>query len=174
MRNLLTATTALLLVFSAAAPAADQCASNLENSIAFYRDDVARREQIIALTAPIRSEGALKSYLADLPKNSPLIYFSAEARTKFLDSLTFGPDGLSGFKYSPIEDELTPTQAYELLSLFGVQRTVSSLSGLRKESSLDEMIMQRSSLLDEDYKDYRCEIRATCSRSLTDICTSNC
>ena len=87
-----------------------------------------QRDSLIVETmlAPIRSRADLDQYLKAHPE-SPFDAFSRRAFERFVDSLTFNDIGLTGYRTAEIESDLTPRQAYAILSLFGVQKTISSL-----------------------------------------------
>lgn len=76
--------------------------------------------------AAIRSRTDLDSYLKEHP-TSPFDAFSKRALERFVDSLTFNQLGLTGYRTAEMESDLTPQQAYAILTLFGVQNTISSL-----------------------------------------------
>ncbi|EIC29602.1 hypothetical protein [Methylomicrobium album] len=97
---------------------------------------------IDVLTAPIKSKAELNKYLQTTPiPQSPLRFLSHTHRLKeFLSSLYFGPRGLTSYK-TPALEALTPTQAYQILSLFGLQSTVSMLTSLVPVTPLDNVIM---------------------------------
>lgn len=48
--------------------------------------------------------------------------------------MVFSDKGLASFSYAELEAELTPTQIYEIMSLFGLQRLVPMMSGARIET----------------------------------------
>jgi hypothetical protein len=76
--------------------------------------------------APITSAAQLEAYL-QVPGRSPLDALSPRSRQRFIESLTFSSSGLSTYRYSDIERELTPREAYALVSLFGVQESLATL-----------------------------------------------
>jgi hypothetical protein len=119
--------------------------------------------------APIRSKADLDEYLTTHPV-SPFNAFSKRALERFVDSLTFSQLGLTGYRTAEIESDLTPRKAYAILSLFGVQKTISSLD-FEHASDEDKELLQRSgNVINTDYKDYKCVGRATCSWSTLNIC----
>lgn len=83
---------------------------------------------------PIRSAAQLSEYLETHP-SSPLDAFNKRARKLFLDSLTFSEKGLTGFRLQEIQSELTPSQAFDILSFFGVQSVIESLQFEHTEDS---------------------------------------
>lgn len=110
-----------------------------------------------------------------LTKNSPLDALSPAARERFAESVVFRANGIGGFYTGDLEAELSATQAYRILALFGLQDAVSKLSGLRIETKLDAMLMRPNlSSIAKDYGGYRCESRATCKKSAEYICMSGC
>lgn len=76
--------------------------------------------------ARIRSAEALDRYLRT-HETSPLDALSERSRKLFVESLVFTDQGLGSYRYRELEAELSPRQAFELLSLFGAQKTVAQL-----------------------------------------------
>ena len=96
-----------------------------------------------------------------------------------MQSLIFGQNGLASFDFRDIRNELTATQAYRLLALFGVQRSTPAIPGLKVKTRADELILllkpDAQSLRATDYQDYKCESRATCAPAIGLICIgANC
>lgn len=144
------------------------------------KQETLRRNRDLAM-APIKSESDLTRYLGRMPKDSPLRLLSNGARQRFIKSLRFGSQGLGSFSYKGLETELTASQIYRVLSLFGVQRSTSLIKGARVVTQADKAVMDvpDSETASEsapmmDHLDYWCASRATCSRSAGDICTGNC
>lgn len=105
------------------------------------------RELDVLLTqraAPIQSVQDLEKHLAENP-NSPLLRLSDAGRTVFLDSLVFTEKGLASFNYKPLENELTPSQIHELLSLFGLARLTPRFENARIETSTDMKLLNATS-----------------------------
>ena len=129
-------------------------------------------------TGILRSARDLQRYLS-APGTSPLGALSSGARERFLSSITFGAKGISGFRYADLQSELTASQVYDVLRLFGVQKDVAIIPNLRVDTPADKRVISRFPFVAKpsdggDYRDYRCASRATCSQSPGDICTSNC
>ena len=130
--------------------------------------------------APIRSKVDLDRYLASRQISAtPLAALSSGSRQRFLQSLIFGQNGLASFDDRDIRNELTATQAYRLLALFGVQRSTPAIPGLKVKTRADELILllkpDAQSLRATDYQDYKCESRATCAPAIGLICIgANC
>lgn len=141
-------------------------------------------DQDIALAlAPVKSKQQLADYIRSTPsKASPLDALSPKARDRFLASVTFNEKGITGFSYEDLQAELTASQIYKILSLFGAQHTTSTLRKARVESPLDSEIMvpfgDGSGPLCPsqpcDYDGYKCEARATCAPNFNTICMRNC
>lgn len=137
-------------------------------------------DQDVALAlAEITSSASLQSYLRTTPlKSSPLGSLSDSARKRFVESITFNEKGITGFNYADLQAELTPSQTYKVLSLFGAQHTTSMIPTGRIASPLDATIMESSgpSCPSQpcDYEDYECSDPHTCVTALTSICMRNC
>ncbi|MBY6064562.1 hypothetical protein [Pseudidiomarina sediminum] len=144
--------------------------------------------------ATVKSEIQLVEELKD--SSSPLNLMSNDAKHEFVNSISFSEKGITSFNYKVLESELTPTEIYRVLSLFGMQRLVPMFKDARIVTESDYLLMNRPEntsnsglsksefgtsdfgaekpVLDADHKGYRCSARATCSRSMSEICTSNC
>lgn len=141
-------------------------------------------DQDIALAlAPIRSREQLDSYLHRTPKGqSPLDRLSPPAKSRFIESLTFNETGLTGFRYDDLQAELSASQAYRILSLFGAQHTTRMLKQAKVESLLDAELLSPAGdgsgpvcpSQPCDYAGYMCEGRATCAPNINTICMRNC
>lgn len=134
--------------------------------------------------APIKSQADLIWYVGRMPANSPLKQLSGQGRARFLNSLMFGDHGLASFSYADLRAELTASQIYRVLSLFGVQRSTSLIKGALVITPEDKAVMavpdnvpglkSASPSLLPDHESYRCLSRGTCESAYTYICTSNC
>jgi hypothetical protein len=149
----------------------------------------AMRGEVALRLAPIRSLSDLHDYMAAHARTrTPLDALSPTAKRVFLDSLSFNEKGVTSFNYAILEDELTASQAYKILGLFGVERLTSKLHNARVVSDTDRLIMSNMSVQPAtcggggtttstgmcDHDDYRCISRATCMSAMSMICTSNC
>lgn len=145
--------------------------------VAQVKQQKARDNKIAALLAPVKSRADLLSYLQTGPvATSPLAKLSPGARHRFLASLTFNENGLTGYRYDDLERELNASEIYELLSLFGAQHTTSLLDNVRVETEAGKLIMSSSepSMMMDDHKGYKCVGRATCNLAQDYICMSGC
>lgn len=132
--------------------------------------------------APIKSQSDLQAYLATHRLgSSPLDDLSLGAKQRFLASLQFNENGLTTFEYIDLENELTPTQIYRILSLFGVQRDTVMMRDAARMTQTDWLIMGASQDngpgqgAPGDYQGYKCVSRANCFEMIHYICiTANC
>lgn len=139
-------------------------------------EDEQTRRDIALRLAPIKGSQALATYIRSTPTSlSPLATLSEGARARFIQGLSFNKNGLTSYNYADLKQELTASQIYRILSLFGVEHTTSLIHGIRLENDTDEAIMR----LDDnagivrpmsDYNDYRCVTPATCGRATDYIC----
>lgn len=97
------------------------------------------QNQIDTNFAEIKSEQDTQK----LDLNNVWWLLSEEAKVSFLDSLVFNEKGLVGFKYSAIESELSVSEIYSLLSMFGAQRLASLMTDARIDNELDVMILNK-------------------------------
>ncbi|PPT91001.1 hypothetical protein XarbCFBP7409_21405, partial [Xanthomonas arboricola pv. guizotiae] len=98
------------------------------------------------------------------------------AARRFFESVEFNEKGVTIFSYRELSG-LTASRVYAILSLVGIQSATQSVPGLLIENDADRAIMAPRNITPQmkaDYGDYRCEARATCTQSLTKICTGNC
>lgn len=146
-----------------------------------------RQRELAFLLAPIQTKEDLDRYVAELRQNpnarSPLNLLSPAARERFLNSLVFTEQGLGGYYFGDLQAQLTVSQVYRLLSLFGAQHTTPLVRGARVESRADQLIIEQFAapagdyeyqLPPADYENYECVSRATCGPRTAYICTSNC
>jgi hypothetical protein len=153
----------------------------VSDTIGLYQNQTLEEERIQLATAPIKTYEDLTAYLATHGNaaqgsaQDPLSYLPVDQRAQFVAGLRFGRTGLGSFNYSIIESSLTATQAYQLLSLFGVQRVTHKLQGLRRSTALDNKIMTKSVMTSTSSElDYECVQRATCGQKLTFMCMDGC
>jgi hypothetical protein len=130
--------------------------------------EAAQRAGQVAL-APIRSDAELADYLKS-HRASPLDAFSRAARAKFLDSLVFTDRGLGSYRTADIEAELTPRQANAILSLFGVQDSMAQLDFVHGSEAERQAAKSIGPIINEDHREYRCMIPATCIFAMSMIC----
>jgi hypothetical protein len=147
-----------------------------------------KREMAFAV-APIKSASDLKNFLIMTPKKqSPLKYLSPQAHRRFVESLTFNENGLTGFNFMVLKENLSPSQIDKILSLFGAQHLTPVISAKVENNSGPAAIQsqhlnpsQKNNFssggwpkLYDDHKGYYCSGRATCNESSTQICMSGC
>ena len=122
--------------------------------------------------APIKTKAQLQT-LAN--KQSPLDMLSPVAKQRFIDEIAFNEKGLTTYRYIDLEQELTPSQIYEIFSLFGSQDSIHRFTKARVESPLDLLLISSPAAhSNRDLNDYECEKRATCGSALFKVCKANC
>lgn len=100
-------------------------------------------QQLAQRTAPIHSAEQLDAYLQNLPMQSPIEPLSTWGKERFVRSLRFNENGLTTFDYRPLVEELSASQARRLLALFGAERTLPGLPGIRVATDDDRAAMSR-------------------------------
>lgn len=95
--------------------------------------------EVDSAVAPIKTREDLERHLMSVP-NSPLRRMSSEALATFVDSMVFTRHGLASYSYAPLQT-LSVADAYAVLSLFGEQRAIGLVPGLRPGSSLEESML---------------------------------
>jgi hypothetical protein len=120
---------------------------------------------ITASASVIGSLRDLDSYLRMTARSgSPLDRLSPLGRARFLASLTFNKTGVTGFRYDDLQADLSASQIYQVLSLFGLQRDTSLIVG--GGSYITERPL--------DYRNYYCASLHSCAPRLAWICVSGC
>lgn len=165
----------ILMTLFVAAPMHAQDASQLLREQALMDQDIA-----LAL-APIRSQVQLQQHLQANGANSPLATLTPAAKKRFLTSLRFNEKGITSFSYDDLQAELTASQIYQVLSLFGAQHTVSLMRNARVVTPTDQALLQPLGTSGPlcpsqacDYDQYECEKQGTCAAAFNKICTRNC
>lgn len=139
-------------------------------------------------SAPIKSQADLAAYLRTTPANqNPINLLSHGAQDRFVKSLAFNEAGLTSFDYGDLRAELSASQIYRLLSLFGMQHTVNAMTGIRVESPEDKLIKDTIMTPQDctsypspeqcpggDHEGYYCQSAGTCTVRANSICTHNC
>lgn len=167
-RTCLTALVATLVVaFSsqALAVAPERDAPNL--------DEATLRSLVAYRTAEIRSREDLSEHLRRMGDRSPLAALPRDARIRFLDSLAFNDNGLTQYRFDVLVDNLTASQGYRILRLFGAEGTGSFLGNARIESEADAAIATFQLL--DDHERAKCVSPHNCQKGWVDfICMSGC
>lgn len=141
------------------------------------------QQSLAFLAAPIKSQADLKDYLrANKGEWTPLDMLSRDAKSAFLASLRFNDKGLTTFRMDVLEHELSVSEVYQLLAMFGAQRTVGMMRGAKIENDFDREIFQnlerdhaaKAGCGGGDHKFYECIRRATCSKNSSNICLASC
>lgn len=124
----------------------------------------------------IRSAEELSVYLRTT-STSPLDHLSATAKQRFLDSLVFSDGGLGGFRYTELEP-LSATEIYQILSLFGAERTTPMITKGRVLSDSDRAALRLALGArrppNEDHEGYYCAGQHTCRSEPGAICMTGC
>lgn len=143
---------------------------------------IAASREIALAVAPIKSARDLSAFVSSnkAPESNPLLTLTPRGRKRFFESLRFSPEGLSSFNYAVLESELTASEAYKVLALFGMQHITPRLRNLKTQSETDRLILRAfgsdsdSEVIEGDFKEYYCHGHGTCRRSADAICTSRC
>lgn len=90
------------------------------------------------LAAPIKSESDFRLELANAA--SPIHFLSAHGKSQFVEGVVFANGGVASLNVRPLENELTPSQIYRVLSLFGFQHLTHTVSTVRLETEADVQI----------------------------------
>lgn len=164
----------VLVVFASASWSQGDNPAALQDTAEF----IAQKERDVTAgqssLAPIRSASDLKTYLQS-GKGDAFQALSERSLKLFVESLVFTERGLASYRFRELESELTPRQAFELLSLFGVQKTVGYLRFPRASAAERDAIAKLAPIFFDDHKGYRCFPPATCVLTSDHICIgANC
>jgi hypothetical protein len=126
-------------------------------------------------TAPIRTAAQLQEYVANNQSaTNPFASLSPRAREHFLASLHFGPDGLGSYSALALEEELSLSQAYKLLALFGLQSDIAVIHGLAVYTADDVLLdaWRRDGVEPDAKENHYCNINGKCAYAAGMICHS--
>ncbi|MGW8340507.1 hypothetical protein ACWGY7_20630 [Xanthomonas axonopodis pv. khayae] len=99
------------------------------------------QEDVDLATAQIRSSKQFEAYLAATP-SSVAFKLPPSVLNKFRRSMVFTERGLASFSYDGLTDYLNTKELYELLSIFGVQRNISSIPGVVGKNEIERKIIE--------------------------------
>lgn len=165
----------LLLSVSAVANAADKPANAPDAEVAqvLIHEEAARRELSSAM-AEVKSASQFARYMQQTRGSAtPFSAMTPGALRRFSRSLVFTDRGLASYDYTDLQRELTASQIYAVLRVFGVEGSVSRIPGVKVRSRTDGLVMD-AQRLPADYNDMTCAARASCAPQTGWICTSNC
>ncbi len=143
-------------------------ATNASDLISTYQ---AQQEQADMANAPVKSPSDLSTYESEHVTSSPLNALSPMMKQLFVNSIRYNEKGVTTIRYDVLES-LSPTQVYQILSLFGMQSLTPSLN-LRSASPLDKQIMSLHPNL-MPLKGYYCEGKGTCRQNASEACSDAC
>ena len=175
-KALLVSTAATMAVcMAASASAASSYRVPAQVSMVSVDAEQARLRAVDFQMAPIKSEADLGTYLKTAGEGSPLMALSPGARRRFMQGLMFNENGLVGYGYEPLARELSASQAYRILALFGAQRT-TPLVHARVESDADRVVATSSLLarMRDDHAEFRCLGKHNCFDTPLFICMTGC
>ncbi|MFA0923567.1 hypothetical protein [Xanthomonas fragariae] len=101
---------------------------------------LALQEDVELANAPVNSQEKLISYLSANP-SSVFFKLPASAQESFKSSLVFTDKGLASYYYESLTKYLTTKQIYQLLSLFGAQKTISFIPGITASNPMEKNII---------------------------------
>jgi len=101
-----------------------------------------RRERLSAHMTSIASSAQLTRFMKmTAAPDNPLMALPSSARARFIEGLTFNDQGLTGYRYTELENELSPTQISKILSLFGAQKNTSLFKKAKLASVRDQQLL---------------------------------
>jgi hypothetical protein len=136
--------------------------------------DAAMKQELSSALAPVRDASQFQRYLREhLGASSPFSALSRPALQRFSNSLVFGDRGLVSYNYRDLRRELTAGQVYQLLRVFGVEDTASSVPGLVVNSSSDALVVSPLAI-PSGHHDMYCAAKGSCAPKIDWVCTNNC
>ena len=171
MKSVLTLTVALAITLCAqhVLAASNSSVVSLDEVTKLVGNHEAGMRAAESALAPIRSQSDLDEYLS-MHSISPFGALSKRSLQLFVDSLVFTEHGLASYRTAEIESELTPRQAYAILSLFGVQQSLAQLRFHLGTPDELEALRNIGPIIDDDHPEYRCQPPATCITAMNTIC----
>jgi hypothetical protein len=152
-----------------------------------------RHKQQTFASTPVKSAAQLERHLKEKSgAQTPLAKLSAAAKSRFIESLTFNHKGLTGLYYLDLKAELSFTDVYSVLALFGQQHLTKHIADMPRKTSLEEELDDEMcddcffrdwlDLFDDafagntpdDHKGYQCISPGTCKVKGGYICLSTC
>lgn len=138
--------------------------------------EMAIRSQAEFAIARIRNPLELEQYAAEHAatgySGTPLEALRPSSRERLLRSVVFGNGGIGSLYYGDMRVELSPTQAYAILALFGAQHLAPIVAAQNVSTDVDAAI--QSMRRPPDHEDKYCAKRATCRSESFAVCTSSC
>lgn len=137
------------------------------------RSEVGLRALLAYELAEVKSSSDLKKYQDRAGRTSPLEKLSPAAKSRFIESLSFSQNGLSQYRYDALQSELSASETYKVLRIFGAEQSAPFLHESKVKSDIDRGIATLR--MAEDHKDAKCISHGTCETGWVGyICTSNC
>jgi len=126
---------------------------------------------LMAATPPsniIRSRAELNDYLRTTAQSgSPIDCLAPSARSRFINSLVFTERGLGGFSPADLQAELTASQVFAILKLFGAEEYAPGIDA-RVVTAEDRAIKSRAPGSDSTHY---CDSNGSCSPRTDWICS---
>jgi hypothetical protein len=138
-----------------------------------------QQQELDFFAAPIKTAADAKR-IAAFADATPLAALPEKTRIKFLERLRFTDRGLASYDYSFLTQNLSASQVYEILAMFGRQRDIVLIPSLSVENEIDQSLINLIKLQaankcnNGDRVGMECTRPGNCKRSTGNICTSNC
>lgn len=101
-----------------------------------------KQERLATHMTSIASSAQLTQFMKmTAASDNPLMALSPGARARFIEGLTFNDQGLTGYRYTELENELSPTQISKILSLLGAQKNTNLFKKAKLASARDQRIL---------------------------------
>ena len=136
---------------------------------------VAMQHELSSALAPVRNAGQFQAYLRDhRGPTSPFHALSPAARERFSRSLVFNENGLASYAYADLRNELSASQIYAAMRVFGAESSVSSIRGLKGKQHADKLVLESRFAYYNGHHDMYCAGAGSCAPRMGWVCTDRC
>ena len=136
---------------------------------------VAAERELAAALAPVKNRAQLDAYLREhRGASSPFHVLRPAALQRFSGGLVFNDRGVSSYDYTTLQRELTASQIFGILRVFGVEDSVSRIPGLKVRGHADRLVLATLHIRLDGHHDMYCVAHGICAPRLGWVCTSNC
>jgi hypothetical protein len=136
---------------------------------------VAAERELAAALAPVKNRAQLDAYLREhRGASSPFHVLRPAALQRFSGGLVFNDRGVSSYDYTTLQRELTASQIFGILRVFGVEDSVSRIPGLKVRGHADRLVLATLHIRLDGHHDMYCVAHGSCAPRLGWVCTSNC
>lgn len=135
---------------------------------------IAAERELAATLAPVKNRAQLEAYLREhRGASSPFHGLRPASLQRFSGSLAFNDRGMSSYDYTPLRRELTASQIFRILRVFGVEDSASRIPGMKVRSHADRLVVE-THLRHSGHHDMYCVASGSCAPRTGWVCTNHC